>query len=436
MPPINDATALQSKADEGSGRWPWQPWAVIYFGCALTSLLTGNHCQNRPTQCMDPFWLEAWLLQPQHGFHVRGLLGLLTHLTTPRGPDVLVLNIIALLISIGVVATLACWLYRRATTLWGRLAIAVLLGSPPCAVFFAQLGDPLSIVLALFLVTLWCLRRIDNQIGRWLVAGAFCVVGVAIHEASIFLFLPAIVLVCAEQGPPTRASYIKYAVLAMPFLLLAVIPNSVRPPDPQFHAFNSLTGEIIPHQAKPFPSYREMIPEVWAFYVSTPRRAAIFALKFARVWPFQLLVMLLVAGLIVRGAAARALWRRWLYLYVCSIPLYLVAVDWGRFSTLTFWIAILATLARDSPSMPEAALCLPKIIRPLVPQRMPADGVLFGVVASLVLGANAVYREFQVNGIPVKSVPILLPLIVAWAMWRRWSSSAPQVSGPQSNLND
>jgi hypothetical protein len=403
-------------------RWPtWLPWAAIYISCGLVTVLRGNQCSHRPTLCMSPYFLEAWLLPPAQGFYVRGLLGTLTHLLARTGPDVVVLNLIALAFGIFIVAALVIWLYKQATSPWARLAIAVLVSTPLCAAFFAQLGDPLSVVFALFLVTAFYLQGSASRSGRMIVGTAFCLLAVAIHEASIFLFLPPLVLIIAVPRHLDMAAYFKYLLIAAPFLLLAVLTNTVRAPDPHYLAFNSLSGEILQHLAKPFPSYREMFPQVWAYYVSTPRRASIFALKFARVWPFQLLAMVLVSGLIARRESTRALWRNWLYLYLCSIPLYLVAVDWGRFSTITFWVGIIATWVREQKAIPTEPGPLPRLLQIVVPERSPAEAVLFGVLAALMLGANAIYPGFQVNGIPYASLPLLLPLIIGWAVWRNWS---------------
>jgi hypothetical protein len=414
-----DAPTLTGRAQ----RWPtWLPWAAIYISCGLVTVLRGNQCARRPTLCMPPYFLEAWLLPPPaHGFYVRGLLGTITHLLARTGPDVVVLNLIALAFSIFIVAALIIWLYTKATTLWARLAIAVLVSTPLCAAFFAQLGDPLAVVFAIFLVTVFYLQGSARRSGQVILATAFCLVAVAIHEASIFLFLPALVLIIAVPRRPALAAYFKYVLIATPFLLLAVLPNTVRPPDPHYQAFNSLSGEVIQHLAKPFPSYREMFPEVWAYYVSTPRRAIIFALKFARLWPFQLLAMVLVSGLIARRESMQALWRNWLYLFICSIPLYLVAVDWGRFSTITFWVGIIATWVRERKVLPAEPAPLPRLLQIVVPERMPPEGVLFGVLAALMLGANAIYPGFQVNGIPYASLPLLLPILIGWVMWRNWS---------------
>jgi hypothetical protein len=417
-PPDADAPTLAGRAQ----RWPtWLPWAAIYISCGLVTVLRGNECSRRPTLCMHPYFLEAWLLPPAHGFYVRVLLGDITHLLARTGPDVVVLNLVAFAFSIFIVAALVIWLYGQATTLWARLAIAVLVSSPLCAAFVAQLGDPLSVVFALFLVTAFYLHGFAGRSAQLIVATAFCLLAVSFHEASIFLFLPAFVLIIAVPRRPAMAAYFKFALIATPFLLLAVLPNTVRPPDPHYQAFNSLSGEVIQHLAKPFPSYREMFPEVWAYYASTPRRAVIFAVKIARVWPFQLLAMVLVSGLIARRESAQALWQNWLYLYLCSIPLYLVAVDWGRFSTITFWVGIIATWVREQKALPAEPAPLPRLLQIIVPARSPSAGVLFGVVAGLMLGANAIYPDFQVNGIPTASLPLLLALIIAWAMWWNWS---------------
>ena len=54
-------------------------------------------------------------------------------------------------------------------------------------------------------------------------------------------------------------------------------------------------------------------------------------------------------------------------------------------------------------------------------QRQAHKGFLFGVIATLILGANALYPDYGINGMPAISLPIVVPAIIAWALWRTWS---------------
>jgi hypothetical protein len=374
---------------------------------------------------MDVYWLEAWLLETSGGLHARGLLGSITHLIAKASPNVLVLNAVTLCISIGITATLAVLLYRKSTTLWSRLATGVLLMSPLCALFYEELGDPLMVVFALFLLVVALVRRVPSKPVQSAVCVLFCLIAIAIHEASIFLFVPAVALLLFAPQRVDLMSLVKCGLLAVPLLALVVLDNAPRLSNPGYRAVNPLTHESIPRIEVPFPSYMQLAHEEADIYFGSRVKTVQFFLKFPRVWHIQLLGLVLVAGVIARGARARRLWRNWLYLSICSSPLYLIAVDWGRFTTITFWLSVIIMWLREdeAKATPEAAVPapLPDSFNSIFPERMPSEGFTFGVIAALILGANALYPDYGINGMPAISLPIVVPAIIAWVFWRTWS---------------
>jgi len=372
--------------------------------------------------CMDVYWLEAWLVEISHGLHARGLLGAVTHLLAKQGPDAVVLNVVTLAVSVGITVTLSVWAFRKSSSVWSRLAIAVLLASPLCALFFEEVGDPLMVVFALFLISVACIQRTTSKPARIFVSAVFCLAAIGIHEASIFLFVPAIVLINSAPQRLELRLFIKCVLVAAPLLALVVLDNAPRVSNPDYRAVNSITGETIPRIEVPFPSYIQLAHEEAAIYFATPVKVLQFLLKFPRVWCIQLLGLVLAAGLIAHGDSARRLWRNWLYLSICSAPLYVIAVDWGRFTTITFWLALIAMWIQERAA--PAPDPLPQATRILLPARMPPEGVLFGVVAALILGAHAIYPDYGINGMPALSLPIVIPTLLAWMAWHRWSRTA------------
>ena len=370
--------------------------------------------------CMDVYWLEAWLVEISRGLHPRGLLGAITHLIFNDSPNVLVLNAITVSISIGITAVLAVLLYRKSTTVWSRLATGVLPMSPLCALFYEEIGDPLMVVFALFLLTLAVIRRTSSKAVRIGASATFCLAALYIHEASVFLFVPAIALSNFAPQQVNFAALLKCGLIAAPLLILVLLDHAPRFSNPDYRAVNPLSGEVIARIEVPFPSYVQLAHEEADIYFGSRVKTVGFFLKFPRVWCIQLLGLVLVAGVIARGPAARRLWRNWIYLSICSAPLYVIAVDWGRFTTITFWLSVLIMWL---PAEDEAAP-LPGAFHRVFPESMPAQGVLFGVVAALILGANALYPDYGINGMPAISLPIVVPAIIAWAMWRNWSRTA------------
>ena len=375
--------------------------------------------------CMDVYWLEAWLVEISRGLHARGLLGAITHLISKDGPNVIVLNVITLGISIGITVVLAVLLFRKSTTVWSRLATGVLLLSPLCALFYEEVGDPLMVVFALFLLAVLLMRQLPGKPARILVSAVFCLAAIAIHEASIFLFVPAIALLLFAPQRVNFAALFKCGLLAAPLLILVVLDNAPRLSNPDYRAVNPLSGAAIPRIQVPFPSYVQLAHEEADIYFATPVKTLQFFLKFPRVWCIQLLGLVLVAGVIARGTAARRLWRNWIYLSICSAPLYLIAVDWGRFTTITFWLSVIIMWLHEDTTATAVPAPLPNAFHRVFPERLPSEGVLFGVLAALILGANALYPDYGINGMPAISLPIVVPALIAWTIWRTWSRTPP-----------
>ncbi|MBS0419120.1 MAG: hypothetical protein JSR66_15530 [Proteobacteria bacterium] len=417
--------ALTDDAQQQTRRAAWLPWMIAYACGALIAFLRANHCWQRPSLCMDVYWLEAWLVESSHGLHARGLLGAVTHLIAPQSPNVVVLNAIALAVSTGIVATLLITLYVKTQSVWSRLAVAVVAASPLCALFFEEVGDPLMVDFALFLLAAALIRRTSSRTLRAAVCTVFCLLAVAIHEAAIFLFVPAAVLLYFPPQRLTVGSFVRCALVAAPLLLLILLDHAPRVSNPDYQAVNSLSGEVIPRIEVPFPSYIQLAHEEADIYFASPVKVLQFFLKFPRVWYIQLLGLVLAAGLWVRGSQARLLWRHWIYLSLCSAPLYVIAVDWGRFTTLTFWLSLLIVWLRQSMGTAADPAPLPATFHNIVPERMPAESLLLGVTAALLLAANALYPDYGINGMPAISLPILVPFLLAWAAWRRWSTRQP-----------
>jgi len=401
-------------------RWAWLPWTLIYVCCALLSFQRASHCQRRPSLCMDVYWVEAWLVDSSHGLHARGLLGVVTHLLAKNGPDVVILNMLVIAVSIGITVTLVVGLYSRAMTLWARLTIAVLLASPLFALFYEELGDPLMIAFALFLIVAWCIRRTSRSVSI-LVSLVACLVVVAVHEAALFLLVPALALISLGSRRPGRGEIVRYAALALPLLAAIIITKAPNLPETAYRSYNSLSGEVIPRDTEPFPVYSQLLRDEAVNYFGSPVKILQFVLKFPRVWCITLVALVLVSGLLA-GGRPYILWTHWLYLSFCSSPLYVIAHDWGRFSIITFWLAVITMWLRARDETPPGTR-LSSVLRTVIPERLPPDAVLFGVGAALILGAGALYPDFGINGMPAASLPIVVPTLIAWASWRAWSNA-------------
>jgi len=378
---------------------------------------------------MDVYWVEAWLVDNSHGLHARGLLGAITHLLAPQGPDVVILNAIAVAVSVGIVTTLTFLLYAHAGSVWSRLAIGVLLASPLCALFFEELGDPLMVAFALFLVTAGCLHSIRNRTVKVLLVVLCSLAVIAVHEASLFLFVPALALMGFGSGRPGYPALIGYVGLAVPLLIAILVTKAPQLPEQNYRSYNSLTHEVIPRDKEPFPVYSQLLREEIDNYFGSPVKIVQFVLKFPRVWCITLIALALVSALL-SGSGTYRVWAHFLYLSFCSAPLYVIAHDWGRFSIITFWLALITVWMRARETTPPSYV-FTRWMRLLIPEHAPPEPLLFAVASTLILGASALYPDFGINGMPALSLPIVIPTLIALMYWRAWSRQrsvvAPQV---------
>jgi hypothetical protein len=378
---------------------------------------------------MDVYWVEAWLVDNSHGLHARGLLGAIAHLLAPHGPDVVILNAIVVAVSVGIVATLAFLLYVHARSVWSRLAIGVLLASPLCALFFEELGDPLMVAFALFLITAGCLNWIRNRTAKVLLVILCSLTVIAVHEAALFLFVPALALIGFGSGRPGYPALFGYVALAVPLLIAIVVTKAPQLPESDYRSYNSMTHEVIPRDKEPFPVYSQLLREEADNYFGSPVKIVQFVLKFPRVWCISLIALVLVSALL-SGSATQTLWAHFLYLTFCSAPLYVIAHDWGRFSIITFWLALVTVWMRARDTTPPAPV-FSHWLRRLIPERVPPEPLLFGVASALMLGASALYPDFGINGMPALSLPIVIPTLIALVRWHAWSrqntGGVPQV---------
>src|SRR5262249_20023467 len=210
------------------------------YACSCTlAFFRAGPCSGQATICVHPYWLEGWLLDYAGGIHRRGLLGALTRLVFPAQLDVVALNAVAIGGCVGSIAALAILLHRTSATPWARPALAVLLATPVCSLLFEVLGDSLEVVLALFVALAFALRRSASPAARLAACAAFALVAVAIHEAAIFLFVPAAILIATRPDRPGLRSYVRFAAIAAPLLLVTALDRGALRVDREYRVVNS-----------------------------------------------------------------------------------------------------------------------------------------------------------------------------------------------------
>ena len=387
--------------------------------CALAFFRAGP-CSGQATICVHPYWLEGWLLDYSAGIHRRALLGAVTRLVSPGQLDVVALNAVAIAVCVGSIAVLATLLYRTSATPWGKPAIAVLLATPVCSLLFEVLGDSLEVVLALFVALALALRSASPAV-RLAGCAVFALVAVAIHEAAIFLFVPGAILLATRPERPGVRSYLLFAAIAAPLLLVTALDRGARPVDRDYRVVNSYTGVEVPRMEAPFPAFSVLLREELETATASPSAAFEFATHVPRTLFVPCLALLLVSFVIWREGTALRLWRNWIYLGVCSLGLYVIGHDWGRFSVFTFWIAIVTTVACAPLGGSAEADERSRWATWLFPLPAPPAAAVFGVVSALLLASQAVSIDYRGTMLPRRSLILLVPAALAWDRWRHFA---------------
>jgi hypothetical protein len=180
---------------------------------------------------------------------------------------------------------------------------------------------------------------------------------------------------------------------------------------------------------EPTPPFGRLLRQEVKDAFGSSRAAVLTVLRFPRAWKIPCLALVLVLGLVCAPGERSSLWGYWLHVTVCSAPLYAIAHDWGRFSAITFWVALVLTYhARaqgfeDSPAAPAVAASTSSSMA------LRNAGVILGLTAFLVLGVKANSAVYRYMGMSLRSLVVIPIFAVPWLGWRlvlRWRSSRGQ----------
>jgi hypothetical protein len=391
-------------------------WPLIYACGAVFGLLRAANCDDA-TLCVEVYWIESYLLDYSDGLRSRALLGAIAHALSPGRLDIVGLNAASLAISLASVLLLIGYLHHKSRDDWDRATIAVIAASPHAALFFEALGDALN-ACALVTIAVLVFGRGLKGAPRWALAGLAMLVAVLIHEAAIFLVLPALVLYALDVQRPGIRTLAAVALAAAPFLILALAVGSVRElPDVGYRAYNPLNDTFAPrffekYGVEAYPSYTTLLIEEWSGFLGSPHRLVVQAV---RNWYVPLLTVVLIVGVMLRGRERESFLIRWAFLTVCAGPLFIVAHDWGRFTTHILWMTLLGTLAaRPNPARALAEEAgKPETLALFDRLAAPPRIAVFAVVTALIFVAQPINKEYRWKGVPWQAMVFAIPALAA-----------------------
>jgi hypothetical protein len=315
------------------------------------------------------YFAYQWSISYANGFTRRGLLGSLLRMLHLDNGNYLLIAVCGWLITLALFSLLVGVLLRLLAPLEPLtrtvLLIALLLSPATVGLLVLATGDPLQPILVIYVALTLFLLRPGNSITVPIVTFAvFGAASILVHEASIFLLGPTLLLAAffARRSRIDRAALFGYLLGAVPTLLLvihftenhsiaAVAPmhfgaTAITPPDKiLLGTFSSLLAqENATHFHHGIQGYLLMA------------RNAVGALL------LPLFLSLVVGHLLpqsLRGSRAtrRGCTFAFLVPLLLSAPLWIIAMDWGRFSSYLFILTLtVLSLNTSEAAVPHTAL--------------------------------------------------------------------------------
>jgi len=164
---------------------------VLGFLLAVFNISQVLYCQQK-LGCINEYWAQFWLTSFDDGYSRRAFLGQLMREMIGLEIPFVYINFLGFLTATFILGFVLVWYFRQHTN--GRWAIfcAMLMSGPSATLLFEVLADPLQICFIILLPFLFIQKYRFIALMYGLIA---TVIVIAIHEASIFIFVPAIFLI-------------------------------------------------------------------------------------------------------------------------------------------------------------------------------------------------------------------------------------------------
>ena len=318
-----------------------------YSGCINTYLI-----QNL---------LSGWT---EHGIRSRGFLGLIARSIFGQSISVDVLNVfwilIALLLLLVVLVCLrTCLLPRQGTCpTWIPLTIfATYILGPGFTINVENIGDPLQLCLLLlggFVLLVQRSDHISKNIGVYFTLAM--VIMTLIHESALFIVFPAFWFFLNQSSSKPRLYGMSY--LAFFFIYLAICylvkhlhgESQLHQLSSSFHAFNwRYPQEILIYRAQDSLNLQfslSLLSNPWKSFGN-----------FIDAWLWPCLFGLTLV-LFMDLRRIEIFLRVFVISLLCSLPLYLIATDWGRFAALQLGVIISITAGLTSKQFRQESSCI------------------------------------------------------------------------------
>ncbi len=286
------------------------------------------------TGCVDDYWANFWLMSYFDGYSRRALAGSMLHALMGTQLSYLHINMLCGFIALAGFGAAMYLVLKQCGQAHRFPLVALLLATGPTFTLFIELlGDTLQLC---FLLCMGCLalagRKPKPAHGLVIVLAALA--AILIHEASIFVVLPALCILFLH-GMGRRTGFIPVLGVMGAALLLPLLLGD----DHGAHTRSVLMqrdGSMFAVMTDPLPPFATLLQTELHNYFGSPGAVVKFVMKIFQAFTWPMLVVLFLAHQLHK----KAILACFLFLMAVSSPLYVIAHDWGRFAIYTLWMSI------------------------------------------------------------------------------------------------
>ena len=398
--------------------WVALPCALFY------SFALSTHCRlDRIGICVDPYWMDHYLHDYAQGFARRGLTGEIARRVLGAPLSIVGLNVASFLAVLGTLWLLGAALWPHLSRPARVVVLAILATSPVASLFFETLGDPLQGLILIHLLAFPWVLRMRRIPARVVLMAGLILFGALIHEASLFLISPALVL--AITGLPARGRdgwRILLMLAVVPLMvtagLVALLPDAgrVQADASAPAAVNELTGSSYVYAGSLASSYAKLLTGEKERYFGSVRNVIKASLKPIQVSWVPCWAFMLISGCAQARRFRTALLKSWGLLMAASLPLYVIGHDWGRFTIYTLVLSVYTACLLTSGESDPAHHA-----EPVQAEGHPSPGpdptllrafIAFGMMSI----AYPVWDLYRINGMPTFNALALTVILLVAAL--------------------
>jgi hypothetical protein len=385
--------------------------AWLFTAALLTGVLRGYpfSTMHGGGLFVDRYWAQYYLLNFSDGFHHRALMGTILRAIFPHGVSVLVINIIAAA-AVALPLVLLLRLVRglaRQHSMFRVLAAVVVLSSCMVGVLAETMGDLLQLCFAVVVgASLLCLR-VSSRMLATCIALVAAIVCMYLHEASLLLLVPALVI----AGTKGRVHVVE-CMTACALLVLLLGWNAMHGNGDAHLTYAAYTfprhGQMVVSD-EIYKGFRELRQEDAAMFFATTKRRLLWVSRFGTVF-LPAAASVVMMSYLYRADRFRRFFVILCWFFAVSLPVYVIAHDWPRFLTLTF---LLAVQTEQMLQQNELSLEIPlSDTFGAWSERVRAWSARLGMgIAAALLLQLASFTDYRYMGMPVHVLFALLPIL-------------------------